>query len=229
MPTERERQDVVDKLARAMLTGRAAWRAGPTASLRERVVSRASGDVLEVAVGAGGNFEYYDRDRVSSLTICDVSYWMLEVASSRANEELGTIPLNAVRADCSNLSSLQDASFDTVVDTYGVCSFEDPIVALSELARVCRPDGRVLLLEHGISSFGPLAALMHFFAELWAWNHGCRCDFDILALVEASGRLDVLRAERRTLGMTYVLTCKPRDGPRSPGGHGGCGHGCSHG
>jgi len=137
---------------------------------------------LEVAVGAGGNLEYYNRDRVRSLTIADVSWWMLEVATARAHEELGSIPLKVVQADCSAMASIEDGTFDTVLDTYGVCSFEDPVRALSEMARVCRPDGRVLLLEHGMASLGPLRALQSFFSEPWAWRHGCRCDFDILAL-----------------------------------------------
>ncbi|CAK0874644.1 unnamed protein product [Prorocentrum cordatum] len=158
----------------------------------------------------------YNRDRVRSLTSAGGRWWMLEVATARAHEELGSIPLKVVQADCSAMASIEDCSFDTVLDTYGVCSFEDPVRALSEMARVCRPDGRVLLLEHGMASLGPLRALQAFFAEPWAWRHGCRCDFDILALVEASGRLEVARVERRTLGMTYVLVCKPRPGAAAP-------------
>jgi ubiquinone/menaquinone biosynthesis C-methylase UbiE len=49
-----------------------------------------------------------------------------------------------------------DGSFDTVLDAFGLCSYEDPVAALREMRRVCRPDGRVLLLEHGRSYLPPL-------------------------------------------------------------------------
>ena len=49
-----------------------------------------------------------------------------------------------------------DGAFDTVVDTFGLCSYEDPIAALREMRRVCQPGGQVLLLEHGRSYLPPL-------------------------------------------------------------------------
>ncbi len=51
------------------------------------------------------------------------------------------------------LSRFPAASFDTVVDAFGLCSHEDPVQVLREASRVCRPDGRILLLEHGRSHY----------------------------------------------------------------------------
>lgn len=58
--------------------------------------------------------------------------------------------------DCQQLRScFPNASFDTVIDTFGLCSVEDPVAMLREMARVCKPDGRVYLLEHGRSATWP--------------------------------------------------------------------------
>ena len=48
--------------------------------------------------------------------------------------------------DSSDLSRFADNSFDTVVDTFGLCSFDDPVKVLVEMQRVCRKDGGVILL-----------------------------------------------------------------------------------
>ena len=49
--------------------------------------------------------------------------------------------------DSSNLGSFPDQCFDTVVDTFGLCSYDDPVAVLKEMQRVCKPDGKILLLE----------------------------------------------------------------------------------
>lgn len=43
----------------------------------------------------------------------------------------------------------EDNSFDTVVDTFGLCSYNDPIKVLHEMKRVCKKDGKIILIEHG--------------------------------------------------------------------------------
>jgi SAM-dependent methyltransferase len=52
------------------------------------------------------------------------------------------------------LSKYPPRSFDTVIDAFGLCSHEDPVLVLQEASRVCKPDGRILLLEHGRAHTG---------------------------------------------------------------------------
>lgn len=118
---------------------------------RQRVCEQASGDVLEIAVGAGRNLPYYSHD--VRLTGVDISPAMLAVAESRA-DELGR-DVNLRVGDAQALD-VPDARFDTVVSTLGLCSIPDERRAVAEVRRVPRPGGRFLLLEHVRSPLLPV-------------------------------------------------------------------------
>ena len=79
-------------------------------------------------------------------------------------------------------------SFDTTVDTFGLCVFSHPEAALQELARVTRSDGRVLLLEHTRSSFPPLGAYQDLTAgPVAASGKGCVWNQDVLSWLPRAG------------------------------------------
>eukprot|EP00928_Gymnodinium_smaydae_P049158 TRINITY_DN32973_c0_g1_i1.p1 TRINITY_DN32973_c0_g1~~TRINITY_DN32973_c0_g1_i1.p1 ORF type:complete len:288 (-),score=75.21 TRINITY_DN32973_c0_g1_i1:254-1042(-) len=216
MPSERERLRVFDDLAEEVLGKNARFSVGPSAAWRQKLLRQAHGDVLEVAVGCGGNFPFYSRLGVDSMTVTDVSQGMLDVSRRDAESGLGPIPLRCLRLDAEDLEGLQDGSFDTVVDTFGLCSFENPSRALAEMARVCRADGRVLLLEHGLSEWAPLRALQAMTREPWAWRFGCRHDLDLDGLIAASGKLEVLETKRWALGFCYMAVCRPLHSSSAP-------------
>lgn len=110
---------------------------------RECVCSQAKGDVLEIAVGTGLNFPHYPSD--VRLTGIDLSPQMVEVARQRARELNKDVDLRV--GDAQHLE-FPDQSFDTVVCTLSLCSIPDDRMAVAEVERVLRPEGRVPLLEH---------------------------------------------------------------------------------
>ena len=108
--------------------------------------------------------------------------------------------------------TLPSATYDTVVDTFGLCSFEAPERALQEMARCCKPGGEILLLEHGVSSWSLLAWWQQHRLNRHVVRWGCYWNRDILKMVEESG-LQVLEVQRKHLGTTYYVRCRPPAAP----------------
>jgi ubiquinone/menaquinone biosynthesis C-methylase UbiE len=113
--------------------------------------SKATGDTLEVAIGTGLNLPHYPPD--VRLTGVDLSPEMLALAVTRAKEMGRTIGLTEGDAEALPLA---DCSFDTVVCTYALCSVRDDARAISEMHRVLRPGGRLILVDHIRSSLPPI-------------------------------------------------------------------------
>jgi ubiquinone/menaquinone biosynthesis C-methylase UbiE len=114
----------------------AAWRT----KLQDRITGERA---LEVGVGTGKNLLYYPRNM--KFIAIDLSPRMLEKAQKKASDL--DLDVNFREMDVQDLS-FPDRSFDTVFATFVFCSVPDPVLGLQELKRVCKPDGKLLLLEH---------------------------------------------------------------------------------
>lgn len=146
--------------------------------LRRRFGELLAGESLEVAVGSGLNLPYY-TDAVTLAVGVDLSPGMLAEARRRA-DALGRA-IELVEGDAQRLP-FADASFDTVAISLGLCTVPDPALALREMARVCRPGGRVVLLEHVRSTVPPLVWLQVVLSPAQERLIGCHLDrstFDV--------------------------------------------------
>ena len=176
------------------------------ARLRKKLLSKAADKILEVACGTGLNIPMFPAG--SDITAVDLSPNMLEVASANAAQY--GLNVNLAVMDAEHLE-FPDGSFDTVVSTLSTCTFPDPVKALQEIKRVCRPNGLILLLEHGHSSLPWLAN----FQDRNEYKHfqehaGCRWNQDPLDLVQAAS-IQVLKNNRSILGMFRSIEATPAD------------------
>lgn len=185
--------------------------------LRQEIAAYAKGKVLEVAGGTGRNLAFY-TEAVSELLVTDFSQDMLKVgagkvAKLRAAEGgapgLSNVTLAVVDAAAMPLESAQ---YDTVIDSFGICSFEEPQAALEEMKRCCKPSGSILLLEHGVSSWGIVSWWQQHRLNRHVVRWGCYWDRDILACVKAAG-LRVVELKRSNFGTVYFIRCKRPDAP----------------
>lgn len=171
--------------------------------LRRQLLRRASGNVLEVAAGTGKNLKHYPPD--CSIVGVDISAEMLKVARNGAAKV--DVRVTFLVADAEALP-FREHSFDTVVSSLSTCTFPNPVTALEEMRRVCRPEGRVLLLEHGRSDREKVARWQDRHADQFAKPLGCHWNREPLRLVGDAG-LKVIGACRSFLGIFYRIEAEP--------------------
>lgn len=153
------------------------------AARRGDLLAGARGEVLELGAGTGLNLRHYGA-AVSGLVLTEPERPMARRLERRLREDG-----RRARVLCVPAESLpfEDASFDTVVCTLVLCTVSDRVRTLEEVARVLRPGGRLLFLEHVRSADERLARWQDRLAPLWRRvGNGCRCNSDTLALVEGS-------------------------------------------
>jgi ubiquinone/menaquinone biosynthesis C-methylase UbiE len=171
--------------------------------LRRRLLAQAKGRVLEVAAGTGKNFRWYPPGETGVAV--DLSIDMLKRARQRASK-LGRRFLFAVM-DAERLA-FREQTFDCVVSTLSTCTFPDPVQGLREMARVCRANGRILLLEHGRSDRAWAARYQDRRAAAHAQLLGCHWNREPPDLIRQAG-LRVHQADRRFLGVFHTVEARP--------------------
>ena len=171
---------------------------------REWLTERATGRVLEVAIGTGISLSHYPPD--VTVTGVDLSPEMLSQARLRA-AELGR-DVSLLEGDAERLP-VDDASYDTVVCALGLCSIPDPSRAIGEMRRVLVPGGRLLLLDHIGSSAAPLRGLQWLVERVTIRLAGEHFTRRQLPLVREAG-FDVVEVARLKVGtVERVHAVKP--------------------
>jgi ubiquinone/menaquinone biosynthesis C-methylase UbiE len=120
----------------------------PILEIRKRIIPTAQGRVLEIGVGSGANFPHYDSTRVSKLYALEPNLRMIQLAARRARQtrlDIEFLDLPGERIP------LEDGAVDTVVSTFTLCTIPGIEEAIRGIARVLKPDGKLVFFELGFS------------------------------------------------------------------------------
>lgn len=157
----------------------------PIMKQRQKVVPLASGTVLEIGIGTGLNLPHYDASRVDRLIGLDPSVASWALAGARA-EHLG-FDVEFIGLPSEQIP-LDDASVDTVVVTFSLCTIPDPVTALEGMARVLRPEGSLIFCEHGRAPDTNVQKWQDRINPIWRrLAGGCHLNRDIPALLSSGG------------------------------------------
>ena len=158
---------------------------GQVMKTRSQVVPLAAGRVLEIGIGTGLNLSFYDPARVSAIVGVDPAAQMQTLARQRAADI--AIPVEMIALELGQIQAA-DASFDSIVCTFTLCTIPDPLAALQEMRRVLKPGGKLLFSEHGRAPDAKVRLWQDRITPLWKpLAGGCHLNRDIPALLGAAG------------------------------------------
>jgi ubiquinone/menaquinone biosynthesis C-methylase UbiE len=148
---------------------------------RREILADATGSVLEIGFGTGLNLAYYPSNSVQKITTVDVNPGMNQIAQKR-------IAASTISVDYQVLNGeklpMADATFDTVVSTWTLCSIKQVEQAIAEIYRVLKPGGKFLFIEHGLSNEPKIQTWQHRLTPIQKIiADGCHLDREIKSLI----------------------------------------------
>ncbi len=146
---------------------------------RNILLKNIEGKVIEVGSGTGVNFEFYSKHQVIAIEPD-------EALSLEAKKKIGGKDIKIISASGENLP-FDDDMFDTVVITLALCTIPNFDKALKESKRVCKPNGKLLVLEHVKSEKKFLFFLQNILTPVWkTFAMGCHLNRDILYTIKVN-------------------------------------------
>ncbi|KAH3684136.1 hypothetical protein WICPIJ_004866 [Wickerhamomyces pijperi] len=204
---------------------------------RKWLMNHCKGDVLEVACGTGRNIKYLEMENIHSITFMDSSSKMMDVANKKFREKFPTYKnaafvvgraedlVDLAQSADSNKASIQvldtdenklnvtskssQIKYDTIIETFGLCSHEDPVKALKNFETLLKPGGRIVLLEHGRGDYDFINNVLDGRAEKRLETWGCRWNLDIGEILDDSG-LEVTEEKKTHMGTTWCIVAKKK-------------------
>jgi ubiquinone/menaquinone biosynthesis C-methylase UbiE len=157
----------------------------PIKKIRQQLIPRAQGEVLEIGTGSGANFIHYDAARVTRLYALEPNPGMIR----RAQKQLLRTNLNIEFIDLpGERIPLGEGTIDTVVSTFTLCTIPGIKEAIQEVRRVLRPDGQLIFLELGLAPDPAVQRRQKQLEPVFRWLfQGLYLTRHIPALIEQGG------------------------------------------
>jgi ubiquinone/menaquinone biosynthesis C-methylase UbiE len=150
--------------------------------MRRELLSEASGRTVDLGAGTGVNLDLYP-EAVSELVMVEPDPHMIKQLRAKAAGRGG---IEILEASAQELPFADD-SFDTAVFTLVLCTVPNPELALREAARVLKPGGKLLFIEHVRADEPGLAGWQDRLEKPWRFlADGCHCNRDTVAMIESS-------------------------------------------
>lgn len=148
---------------------------------RQKLLEDVSGEILEIGFGTGLNLPYYPNG-VTKITTIDPNPGMKQRSRSRIAAASITVDYQVLNGESLPMA---DASFDSVVCTWTLCSIPQVDRAIAEVHRLLKPGGKFFFIEHGLSPDVPIQNWQNRLTPMQkVIADGCHLNRNIKNLVE---------------------------------------------
>lgn len=172
---------------------------------RKEMLSPLKGKILEMGIGTGKNIQYYSKN--AKVTGIDISPGMLNKAVEESNRLKRNYPL--LLMDAQNLR-FKENTFDYVTCTFVLCSVPNPVKTLKEIKRVCKPNGRILMIEHILSKNKFIAFLQHLHNPITKFFFGFNVNRDTIFNIKRAGLQIVAEENLASNDIFKLIICKSK-------------------
>ena len=170
---------------------------------RKVLLSYAEGEVLETGVGLSDNSKFYPKE-VKKIMAVDWVKKCLEYCLVNNKDQRKEFRLE----DCENMA-FEENSFDTIVDVFGLQFYSNPEKVIKEMKRVCKGNGKILILVKGLSEYSSFNKYLDLINGKYVCLNGMYINRDWDEIISKSG-LEILSAERKINGTLYFYILKNR-------------------
>lgn len=174
----------------------------PIMKQRAKIVPLAEGEVLEIGIGSGHNFDFYNQSKIKKLIGLEPSAAMRRLAKARA--EARNIAIDFIDLSAETIP-LEDNVIDNILITYTLCSILDVDAALAQMRRVLKPKGKLLFCEHGLAKSANTQKWQHRIEPFWKpIAGGCHLTRNIPQLISNAG-FQIVKLEEMSLPSTPAI------------------------
>ncbi len=149
---------------------------------RKEITGEVYGTVLEVGVGTGKNIPYYGNS--VNIVAIDFSKKMLDKARTKFQNSKRNVTF--VEMDVQKMD-FSDNSFDCVLTSCVFCSVPIPVMGLKEIRRVCKPGGKIVMLEHVRSNYKVVGTMMDVINPIPLYLYGANINRDTIGNLKKAG------------------------------------------
>lgn len=145
--------------------------------LRKECVPKAFGDVLEICSGLGVDFDYYNHNTISSITVVDKNLEYLDFSKEIVKKDVFN-KFVFKNDDAFNFISTTKSRYDCIILPLCLCVFDNPATVIEKVIKILKKDGLIISFQHGSSRFNILQTIQQKIDLLYKKKFGCHISSD---------------------------------------------------